>query len=120
MQPPKALTNLITTVLRKLYRTTLILDLLHLAFLLVCSLFFTVIMDLQKDSKEPKDYKDMVEYLPIKANKSMLRGLAYAVLNSHLMDKECYKALPNKLNYKESMFSRSARWMRLRKSHRRN
>jgi hypothetical protein len=61
-------------------------------------------MDPLKDSKEPEDYEDMVDYLPIKANKSMLRGLAYAVLNGHLTDEDCYEALPNKLNYKESMF----------------
>jgi hypothetical protein len=57
-----------------------------------------------KDSKEPKDYKDIIDYILIKANKSMLRGLAYAVSNGHLTEKECYEALPNKLNYEESMF----------------
>jgi hypothetical protein len=46
----------------------------------------------------------MVDYILIKANKSMLRGLAYAVSNGHLTDEECYEALPNKLNYEESMF----------------
>jgi hypothetical protein len=34
----------------------------------------------------------------------LLRGLAYAVSNGHLTDEECYEALPNKLNYEESMF----------------
>jgi hypothetical protein len=57
-----------------------------------------------KDSKEPEDYKDIVDYILMKADKSMLRGLAYAVLNGHLTEKECYEALPNKLNYEESMF----------------
>jgi hypothetical protein len=57
-----------------------------------------------KDSKEPEDYKDIVDYILMKADKSMLKGLAYAVWNGHITEKECYEALPNKLDYEESMF----------------
>jgi hypothetical protein len=57
-----------------------------------------------KDSKEPEDYKDIGDYILMKADKSMLKGLAYAVWNGHITEKECYEALPNKLNYEESMF----------------
>jgi hypothetical protein len=76
-----------------------------LAFLLVRPSFFTVTMARPpKDSKEPEDYKDIVDYILMKADKSMLKGLAYAVWNGHITEKECYEALPNKLNYEESMF----------------
>jgi hypothetical protein len=76
-----------------------------LAFLLVRPSFFTVTMDRPpKDSKEPEDYKDIVDYILMKADKSMLKGLAYAVWNGHITEKECYEALPNKLDYEESMF----------------
>jgi hypothetical protein len=57
-----------------------------------------------KDSKEPEDDKDIGDYILMKADKSMLKGLAYAVWNGHITEKECYEALPNKLNYEESMF----------------
>jgi hypothetical protein len=76
-----------------------------LAFLLVRPSFFTVTMARPpKDSKEPEDDKDIGDYILMKADKSMLKGLAYAVWNGHITEKECYEALPNKLNYEESMF----------------
>jgi hypothetical protein len=100
MRHPKAVTNLIMTLLRKLYQTTSYFR--SFAFgLFTCLLF---VLYCYHGTSSERFQGTMVEYLPVKANKSILRGLAFAVSNGNLTDKDCYEALSNKLNYEESMF----------------